>query len=136
MIHRLVLSLQSVGPTRLTVKVQADGGVTFAQLVLGRHFVLASVFGRHVGDLQRREVRIAIFFNNKLAIGKISELLLVSDLLEAASLFDTRHSPMQHLHLISFNRVAFFKIFSLNWTTQIPTNNQVIFARWNNETRT
>jgi hypothetical protein len=54
----------------LTVKVQCDGGIAFAQLVLGRHLVFTGILYGNIFDFKGGEVLLAIFLNRQLEMGK------------------------------------------------------------------
>lgn len=50
----------------LTVEIQGDRCVRFAELVLCRHFIFSRILDRHVFDLQSRKVRVTILVNGQL----------------------------------------------------------------------
>ena len=47
---------------KLTVKVEADCGVTLSEFILGSHFVLSGILHGHIGNRQYGYVQAAIFF--------------------------------------------------------------------------
>lgn len=47
---------------KLTIKVETYGGIAFAKLILGGHFVFAGILYGHVKDLQRCRVIVSIIF--------------------------------------------------------------------------
>lgn len=50
----------------LTVKVQCDGRIAFAQLVLGRHLVFTGILNGNVFDFKGGVVFLAVFVDRKL----------------------------------------------------------------------
>lgn len=50
----------------LTVKVQCDGGIAFAQLVLGRHLVFTGILNGNIFDFKGGVVFLAVFVDRKL----------------------------------------------------------------------
>lgn len=50
----------------LTVKVQCDGGIAFAQLVLGRHLVFTGILDGNIFDFKGSVVFLAVFVDRNL----------------------------------------------------------------------
>lgn len=66
----------SIAVKVLTVKVQCDGGIAFAQLILGRHLVFTGILDGNIFDFKCGKVLMAIFIDWQLWFGEEEELFV------------------------------------------------------------